>query len=83
MPENDRTKPALRWGWVSIALLVIGLLIATSSGLCVGWAAYDLYAGGIEGSFAGVIFVISGLVFLVGLGLIYGGFETRKDPEDD
>lgn len=43
MPDSDPLKFLRRWSLVSIAMLVMGLLIAVPSGLCVGEAAYELY----------------------------------------
>jgi len=87
MPEADQPKSARQWGWISIALLTIGLLIVTPSGLCAGMFAYDLYIRGSAASpdsgLSEILLVVSAAVFVFGLLFIFGAFGARRDPEDD
>ena len=92
MPERGIAKRPRRWGAVSIALLILGLLIALPSGLCVGGAVYDLYlhptAGDTNGRAVAQIvmvftLVFAGVILAVGLLSIYAAFLSRIDADDE
>lgn len=86
MPEADPLRFLRRWGAVSISMLILGLLIAVPSGLCVGQAAYDLYVIDIRGYVrgeAGLALFFGVIVFAFGLLILYGAFRSRIDPDDE
>jgi cation transporter-like permease len=88
MPESDPVSRARRWGAVSIALLVFGLLIALPSGLCVGMLAYGAYVSGasvadLSSGLGGFLFAVATIALLVGLLSIFGAFRSRIDPDDE
>jgi hypothetical protein len=82
--ETPQPAPQLRWGGVSVALLIIGLLILVPSGLCTG-----LFGLGVLGSFltgnvadamstGGMVAVIGGIPVVIGGVLVFAAFRLRK-----
>ena len=77
-----------RWGAVSIAMLVLGLLILVPSGLCVGEAVNDLYLRPTPlrgfGATEATVELIGGMVVLAfGLSVIFLAFRSRTKPDDE
>jgi len=88
MPDSDWPKLLRRWNLVSVAMLVIGLLIAAPSGLCVGVSAYELYltsslVGAGDRRYMEFILASGGVIFAIGLLIIYGASRSRGDPDDE
>jgi cation transporter-like permease len=89
MADSDPLSFFRRWGAVSIAMLVLGLLIAVPSGLCVGEAVYDLYlsptvmSGFDRGYMSGFILFFGTIVFAFGLLVVFVAFRSRINPDDE
>jgi hypothetical protein len=82
MPEPSARDPVVTF--FGVALLGVGVLIATLSGVCTGIALLVSLGGGRDGlSIAGMALVVGGIPFVVGVGLAWAGrviLRSQKPP---
>lgn len=84
--ETPQLPPHPRWGVISIALMVIGLLILVPSGLCTAVmgipALVDFIAGGYRVSDVmstiGLVAVVGGIPFVIGAVLVFAALKLRR-----
>jgi hypothetical protein len=87
MPEAPSRDPVVTF--FGVALLSVGVLMATLCGLCTGIALIVSLGGGREGlSIAGMALIVGGIPFAIGLLLIWVGRAVLRPvkppaaPED-
>ena len=88
MPEPNLLDFFRRWSAVSVAMLILGLLFALPSGLCVGLFAYDLYLTAnltsvFDRGYAQGSMIFGMAVFVFGALIILGAFRLRIGPDDE
>jgi amino acid transporter len=70
--SEDQRDPVV--SFFGVALLGVGVLVATLSGLCTGIALIISLASGYEGlSIAGMALIVGGVPLLIGLALAWAG----------
>jgi hypothetical protein len=85
MRDTPQLPPGPKWGVISVALVVIGLLILVPSGLCTGLFGIGALAGLFSGnasdalSTLGMVAVTGGIPIVIGAILVFAGLKLRKN----
>ena len=80
---SQPTPPGTRahWTFISVALLILGLLILIPSGLCTALVGGSIVAEGVpNGDFSGIAIVLlyGGPPIAVGAALVWAAFKARR-----
>ena len=76
------SPPKKRWTFISVALVVIGLLILVPAGLCTAvfgfFTVVESFGQDVDLSFVLMVLLFGGLPMLVGWVLVWAGLKARR-----
>ncbi|HEY4114251.1 MAG TPA: hypothetical protein VGM17_09345 [Rhizomicrobium sp.] len=84
MRDTPQLPPQPRWGVISVALMVIGLLILVPSGLCTGLmglgALFSVFTGNVRDatSTLAMVAVVGGIPVVIGGVLVFAALKLRR-----
>jgi hypothetical protein len=84
MRETPQLPPQPRWGVISVALMIIGLLILVPSGLCTGimglGALLSVFSGNLGSAMStlSMVAVVGGIPVVIGGVLVFAALKLRR-----